>query len=374
MSTLRVDRKVFPRTDFPQFGWISTPNPPPPFDPTIEVGGWQLAGSYRSPDRIQDKTYIRQAEVYTDWITGTLGLWEVPYGVGPQAQALSFRVPKRPGLPQDDIEPGWINTPLIPPSFDTTLWPGIEQEVRSFRAADRQQDKTFIRQAEVYTDWITSVLGLWEVPYGVGPQAEMLSYRAREPRTDPTLVRQSAPEIAFLKVPDALWEVYYQVPSLAQALSFRPTARANKPLGEIEIGWVNIPVTVDAVFWPGIEQETRSFRAAERQQDKTYIRQAEVYTDWITGVLGLWEVVYGVGPTAEMLSFRARDRNSDKVLLRRALELYNFFTTLPVFEVHVLRALLQLRAVLEGTPRTESVLNADAETAGVLTGTPRMQP
>lgn len=321
MSTLRVERRFFPRPSEPQFGWIGATLSAPSFNANLYPAMAQEANSAPAvrQTRIQG---LYQDQPQLSWLSTPLTLWEVPYGAASEAERQSFRAsdPKtdKTYLRQDPPELSWL-TPVLN-LWEVTRTAALMELSQSYRAAERQSDKVFVRQDQPAIAWLKDLLSLWEVTYGVPGHAQEQSVRAAEAQRDKTLIQQDQPSLAW---------IYSAVPP---------------------------PTTIDPQLWPAIEELTRGYRTADRISDKTLLRQDTPKVDWLRA-LTLWEVTYGVPAHAQEHSYRSLERQTDKVLIRQDQPQFSWlWQQLGLWEVQYgVAAHAQEQAYRAADPKTDKV-------------------
>ena len=118
MAQLLIKRVYFPRTDFPQDGWIGANVPTPEvYDPAFYPPIVQLSGSFMAARR-QDEFLRKVEQPRMDWLTAQLGLWEVPYFAAINSAQRSEGIPEKhkthSPLFIEQAQDGWMNSAATP--------------------------------------------------------------------------------------------------------------------------------------------------------------------------------------------------------------------------------------------------------------------
>lgn len=258
MSSNLINRRIFRRPSESQDGWLNSAQAPPPpaFDPSA---GWAATAdqtrSFRTEDKKTDKFYIQHGTPKVDWI-GTLGLWEVPWGVGTQDETKSFRTQDQKTdktyLQHGQPAFSWLKDVLglqdPVNNWDLSYFPATLAETQSFRSSDKKTDRTYLQQDLAgQFSWLRNVLTLWEVWYNAAIQDETRSFRSADSLKDKTFIRQDQPAPAWI--------------------------------------YTSLPVVVpfDPQLWPAIQQITQAYRifVARQRPDTTVTPDA-----FINNILG----------------------------------------------------------------------------------------
>jgi hypothetical protein len=119
MAQLLIKRVYFPRTDFPQDGWIGANVPAPEvYDPALYPPIVQLANSFMAAKR-KDEFLRKVEQPRMDWLTAQLGLWEVPYFAAIDSQSKTGQgahgtKEKQHQFFIEQPQTGWLNTAASP--------------------------------------------------------------------------------------------------------------------------------------------------------------------------------------------------------------------------------------------------------------------
>ena len=240
MSAHGVVRHVFPRTDFPQWGWLRTAT-----GTLFEASsGWQvppyeaLWASYRTPHWTTAARSRERQLLYTDFpqhgwlITGANQLPEaVRWPAIATGSAFSYRTPDRDNQPRGEWSQ-WVQG-IEDAAFNAAFYASIEQLVRSLRSTERH---LWIPASQPNTDW-RNALNLWEVPYftGIGDQSRAFLANRRTPWKHFQQHDQPSQDWIFSGLPPPYSAAMYA--ALEQALR---SSRWGKELTRVSV-WTDVP-------------------------------------------------------------------------------------------------------------------------------------
>ena len=280
MSAHGVVRHVFPRTDFPQWGWLRTATGTlfeassgwqvPPYEALwasyrtphwttaarsrerqllytdFPQHGWLITGANQLPEAVRWPAMAFQSAAFrlrerldthripaewTQWIRGIEAFNAATWPAIATGSAFSYRTPDRDNQPRGEWSQ-WVQG-IEDAAFNAAFYASIEQLVRSLRSTERH---LWIPASQPNTDW-RNALNLWEVPYftGIGDQSRAFLANRRTPWKHFQQHDQPSQDWIFSGLPPPYSAAMYA--ALEQALR---SSRWGKELTRVSV-WTDVP-------------------------------------------------------------------------------------------------------------------------------------
>lgn len=279
-----VVRLVFPRTDFPQDGWLSDR-----INDSYQHAMAQLRDAPQAPYRnirLQHKPLWRDVVVESNWLFETpppTDFYVPEFYPAMALLALTKSTETRGYWTSGVVDMGWLGALTFDAGFDPQLYAANLPLMASFRVARASKPNDLRKWA--WSRWPVAIFSD-ETIYS--PAWTIHADRMASRRIDKLLSRQSYPQDAafFVAMPGAPTYDASMWPALAQLLSaFRSEPwHGQWVVDPHRVDWLAVLDLWETGYGVPVRDQSQSFRMLRARTDQTIIRLDQPLPDWVSVV------------------------------------------------------------------------------------------